>query len=68
MGGPVLVEPAGPDSRAYRYRFYPASNNQCENDLKKLLAERKQDGATGPEPYCTDRPTGPPTRGNALIF
>lgn len=68
VGGPVLVEPVGPGSRIYRYRFYPASNNRCESDLKKLLAQRKQDGVSGPKPYCTDRPTGPPVKGNALIF
>jgi hypothetical protein len=68
FGGPVLVEPPAPGSRAYRYRFYSAGNNKCESDLKKLLAERRSSGATGPEPYCTNRPTGPATRGNGFVF
>jgi hypothetical protein len=68
IGGLVLVEPPTPPSRAYRYRFYPAAKNNCESDLQKMLAARAQSGATGPAPYCTDRPTAPNMEGNALFF
>lgn len=68
IGGPVLVEPATPPSRMYHYRFYSAAQNNCEADLKKMLAERAQSGATGPAPFCTDHPTQPPLQGNAFAF
>lgn len=60
IGGPVLVIPSTPPSRMYRYQFYTATQNTCEADLKKMLAERAQSGATGPAPYCTEHPTRPP--------
>lgn len=68
IGGLVLVEPPTPPSRIYRYRFYPAGHNNCESDLKKLLAQRSQSGATGSAPYCTDKPTGPGVQGNGFFF
>ena len=42
VGGLVLVEPPTPPARAYRYRYYSAANNNCQTDLKKLLAAREQ--------------------------
>jgi hypothetical protein len=68
MSGPVLVIPAAPPSRAWRYRFYQTGQNHCQTDLAKMLQERAGNGDAGPAPYCTDHPTAPPTKGNALIF
>ena len=68
FGGPVLVEPPGQGSRAWRYRWYPNGQNRCEQDLSNLLQARTQSGATGPLPYCTDHPTHPSMQGNAMIF
>ncbi len=64
----VMVEPAIPPARATRYRFYAKGQNHCQDDLKKLLADRAQRNETGPQPYCTDNPTAPPTKGSALIL
>lgn len=64
----VLVMPAAPPSRAVRYQFYPIGKEHCQDDLQKKLAERTQLNETGPAPYCTDNPTAPPTKGNALIL
>jgi len=69
LGGLVLVEPPTPPSKNWRYRYYQNGQNHCEEDLKKILADRAQHNVTGPEPYCTDKPTSPPTvRGNAFLF
>ena len=66
MSGPVLVLPtaAGP----YRYRFYQTGNNQCEQDLQKIMAQRASMPTSDPMPYCTDHPTKPPSQGNFFLF
>ncbi len=69
FGGLVLVQPPSPPSQSSRYRFYPKEQNHCEDDLKKMLADREQRNAAGPEPYCTETPPSPTTaRGHAFIF
>ncbi|GEM_PF-1196672 len=68
LGGPVLVTPPAPPATAWRYRYYPAGQNQCQADLDKLMAQRAAMGATGPAPYCTDNPTAPPAKGSAFVF
>ncbi|MGH7781324.1 MAG: hypothetical protein ACREQR_16030 [Candidatus Binataceae bacterium] len=64
----VLVEPAAPPSRATGYRFYAKGQEHCQDDLRKLLADRAQRNETGPRPYCTDNPTAPGAKGSALIL
>ncbi len=67
LGGAVLVMPTA-NSRVFRYKYYQNGQNHCQDDLKKMLADRAQQGATDPEPYCTDNPTAPAPTGNAFVF
>jgi len=53
LGGPVLVIPPAESGKVARYRYYEASDNHCEDDLKKMLADRAP-GASGSQPYCSD--------------
>jgi len=68
VGGPVLVMPPDATSKLTRYRYYQASNNHCQDDLQKLLAQREASSAVGDPPYCTETPTAPPAKGNAFVF
>jgi len=67
VSGPVLVLPPDQSSKTTRYRYYQTDHNNCQQDLAKLLAVRASD-ATGDPPYCTETPTAPVSKGNALIF
>jgi hypothetical protein len=67
MSGEVLVMPTA-NSRGMRYQFYQTGQNHCADDLKKLLADRTQQNATDPAPYCTVNPTQPSMKGNAFVF
>ena len=67
VSGPVLVLPPDQLSKTTRYRYYQTDHNNCQQDLAKLLAVRASD-ATGDPPYCTETPTAPVSKGNALIF
>jgi len=67
VSGPVLVLPPDQLSKTTRYRYYQTDHNNCQQDLAKLLAVRATD-ATGDPPYCTETPTAPVSKGNALIF
>jgi hypothetical protein len=67
MGGEVLVMPTA-NSGAMRYQFYQIGQNHCQDDLKKMLADRAQQNATDPAPYCTENPTQPSMKGNAFAF
>jgi len=67
LGGEVLVMPTA-NSQAMRYQFYQVGENHCEGDLKKMLADRAQQNATDPPPYCTENPTQPTMKGNAFVF
>jgi hypothetical protein len=67
MGGPVLVWPPVPPVTAFRYRYYQAGHNNCQNDLEKMLADRAAN-ASGPAPYCTENPPEPLVKGSALLF
>ncbi|MBF6558789.1 MAG: hypothetical protein IVW56_00765 [Candidatus Binataceae bacterium] len=67
LGGEVLVMPTA-NSKGLRYRYYQIGQNHCEDDLKKMLADRAQQNMTDPAPYCTDNPTRPTMTGNALVF
>ena len=66
ISGPVLVMPtaAGPS----RYRFYETGNNQCEQDLQRLMAQRAATPSSDPVPYCTTNPTAPPQQGSIFAF
>ncbi len=68
FGGPVLVIPAAPPSRAYQYRYYEAGQNHCQDDLEKLLDLRAREQAIGPAPYCTDKPAAPENHGSGMIL
>ncbi|HVC44472.1 MAG TPA: hypothetical protein VND20_06600 [Candidatus Binataceae bacterium] len=67
LGGEVLVMPTA-NAKGLRYRYYQIGQNHCQDDLKKMMADRSQQDATDPAPYCTDNPTQPPMKGSALIF
>ena len=54
IGGPILVEPPDASFKNYRYRYYQAEQNNCQEDLRKMLADRAARNVTGPLPYCTD--------------
>ena len=66
MGGPVLVEPN--DNGPWRYHFYQADQNHCDDDLKKLLAARPANSPADTMPYCSLHPTQAPIKGHALLF
>ena len=66
MSGPVLVMPAA--SGPYRYRFYQTGNNQCAQDVQKIMAQRASMPTNDPAPYCTENPTAPPSQGKFFIF
>jgi hypothetical protein len=82
LSGSVLVEPPSSSVKVYRYKYYQTGNNSCQEDLKRMLAERAANNETGAEPYCTDNasstpPTVPPTssspmppavKGGAFVF
>jgi hypothetical protein len=54
ISGPVLVEPPDASVKTYRYRYYQTGQNNCQEDIQKMLAVRAASNATGPAPYCTD--------------
>lgn len=68
LGGPVMMIPPVPPSKVWGYRYYQTGQNHCQDDLQKIVADRQQKGITGPAPYCTDNPTAPPVKGQALVF
>jgi hypothetical protein len=59
ISGPILVEPPDASVKNYRYRYYQTGQNNCHEDLRKMLAARAASNATGPLPYCTDTPSAP---------
>ena len=81
LSGSVLVEPPSSSVKVYRYKYYQTGNNNCQEDLKRMLADRASD-ETGPEPYCTDNasstpltvpptsssPMPPAVKGGAFVF
>ena len=52
VSGPVLVVPPDQTSQLTRYRYYETGQNNCQQDLAKLQAEKG--GASGQAPYCTE--------------
>lgn len=67
LGGPVLVIPPDGLGKVARYRYYEASDNHCEDDLKKMLAE-KGFGASGSQPYCSDAASVMPEKSASAAF
>ena len=59
MSGPILVEPPNGSVKMYRYRYYQTGQNNCQQDLQKMLAERAASNATGAAPYCADSSGAP---------
>jgi hypothetical protein len=82
VSGSVLVEPPSSSVKVYRYKYYQTGNNNCQEDLKRMLAERAASNETGTEPYCTDNasstpvtvpptsssPMPPAAKGGAFVF
>ena len=82
MSGSVLVEPPSSSVKVYRYKYYQTGHNNCQEDLKRMLADRGASNETGPEPYCTDNasstpltvpptsssPMPPAVKGGAFVF
>jgi hypothetical protein len=65
MAGPVLVIPSA--SGAYHYRFYPADQNHCADDVRKMTASRPAYPSDDPGPYCTDKPTAPTAKTGSFM-
>jgi len=59
ISGPILVEPPHSSVKNYRYRYYQTGQNNCQEDLRKMLAARAASNTTGPLPYCTDTSSAP---------
>jgi len=68
VGGPVLVWPPSATVKTWRYRYYLAGQNHCQDDLNKILAERAQNGETGDTPYCSDAPSAPANKAAFVLF
>jgi hypothetical protein len=68
VSGPVLVVPPDQTSQVTRYHYYEAGQNNCQQDLAKLQAEKGGSNSGGQEPYCTETPAAPPSKGTAFVF
>ena len=82
VSGPILVEPPSSSVKVYRYKYYQTGNNNCQEDLKRMLADRAASNETGLDPYCTDNassapltvpptsssPMPPAVKGGAFVF
>lgn len=68
VSGPVLVVPPTQPDQPPQYRYYETGQNNCQQDLAKLQAERGANASGGPSPYCTETPPTPTTSGNAFVF
>ncbi len=82
VSGSVLVEPPSSSVKVYRYKYYQTGHNNCQEDLKRMLADRAASSESGPEPFCTDSasstpltmpptsssPMPPAVKGGAFVF
>lgn len=82
ISGPILVEPPDGSVKIYRYRYYQTGQNNCQEDLQKMLAARAASNSTGLAPYCADTssasspsassplvpPQSPTAKGNEFVF
>ncbi len=68
VSGPVLVVPPDQSSQLTRYHYYETGQNNCQQDLAKLQAEKGGSNAGGQSPYCTETPAPPPSKGTAFVF
>ena len=66
VSGPVLVVPPDQSSQLTRYHYYETGQNNCQQDLAKLQAEKG--GASGQPAYCTETPAAPASKGAAFVF
>lgn len=66
VSGPVLGVPPDQPNEPTRYHYYETGQNNCQQDLAKLLAEKG--GAGGQAPYCTESPAAPTSKGTAFVF
>ena len=68
VSGPVLVVPPDQPDQVAHYHYYQTGQNNCQQDLAKLQAERGGSNSGGPVPYCTETPAAPPSKGTAFVF
>jgi len=68
VSGPVLVVPPDQTNQLTRYRYYETGQNDCQQDLAKLQAERGGNNSGGKTPYCTETPAASPSKGTAFVF
>jgi hypothetical protein len=68
VSGPVLVVPPDQSNQLTRYRYYETGQNNCQQDLAKLQAEKGVSNSGGQAPYCTETPAAPPSKGTAFVF
>lgn len=67
VSGPVLVVPPDQPNQPAQYRYYQTGQNNCQQDLAKLQAE-KGANSSGEAAYCTETPAPPPSKGAAFVF
>ena len=68
VSGPVLVVPPDQPNEPTRYHYYETGQNNCQQDLAKLLAEKGGSTSSGQAPYCTETPAAPTSKGTAFVF
>jgi len=68
VSGPVLVVPPDQPNEPTRYHYYETGQNNCQQDLAKLLAEKGASTSSGQAPYCTETPAAPTSKGTAFVF
>lgn len=68
VSGPVLVVPPDHSSQLTRYHYYETGQNNCQQDLAKLQAEKGGSSSGGQAPYCTETPAPPTSKGTAFVF
>ena len=66
MSGPVLVVPPDQQNQLTRYRYYETGQNNCQQDLAKLQAERGGSNSGGQAPYCTETPARASIEGDRI--
>ncbi len=68
VSGPVLVVPPDQQNDPTRYRYYETGQNNCQQDLAKLQAQRGGSNSGRQAPYCTGTPAPPQSKGTAFVF
>jgi hypothetical protein len=68
VSGPVLVVPPDQPDQVAHYHYYQTGQNNCQQDLAKLQADKAAGNPAGASPYCTETPPTPTSKGTAFVF